>query len=152
MAGINGAPLPSPGNGQEAYKDGNENGIKAIVKDGEIITFGEITNQNPGVYQYVIYEKTPEESAQIPGVNYSDALYVVTVTVTDDGKGALAANVKMIQWENDAGQTTGTEVALGEPAVITNTFSAETAKISLLGDKYYIENGKETDPKEHLHS
>lgn len=96
----------------------------------------------------MIYEKTPEESAQIPGVNYSDALYVVTVTVTDDGKGALAANVKMIQWENDAGQTTGTEVALGEPAVITNTFSAETAKISLLGDKYYIENGKETDPKE----
>ena len=148
LAGINGAPLPSPGNGQEAYTDGQENGIKAIVKDGEIITFGEITYQNPGVYQYVIYEKTPEESAQIPGVNYSDALYVVTVTVTDDGKGALAANVKTIQWENDAGQTTGTEVAPGKPAVITNTFSAETAKISLLGDKYYIENGKETDPKE----
>lgn len=148
LVGINQAPLPTPGDKQEAYKDGKENGIKVTVKDGEVVTFGEITYKIPGEYKYVIYEKTPKESAQIPGVNYSDALYTVTVTVVDNGTGALDATVKMVQTENDAGQATGIEVDSGEPAVITNTFSAEEAKVSLLGKKHYEENGKETNPKE----
>lgn len=148
LAGINQAPLPAPGENQESYTDGKETGIRAMVKDGEIVTFGEITYVKPGIYRYVIYEKTPEESAQIPGVNYSDALYTVTVTVADNGNGALAADVNMVQTENDAGQATGTEVAPGEPAVITNTFTAEEAKVSLLGKKHYYENGKETNPKD----
>ena len=71
-------------------KDG---GFSATVKnaaDGSI-AFSAITYDAAGEYNYTIVEVIPTEKEE--GMTYDTHRYGVTVTVTDDGQGSLAAEV-----------------------------------------------------------
>ena len=65
--------------------------------------FGDITYTKPGVYTYQIHESA-ELSTLNPGVSESEALYEVTVTVTDEGHtGSLTVTSEMKQLLTDDG-------------------------------------------------
>ena len=65
--------------------------------------FGDITYTKPGVYTYEIHESA-ELSTLNPGVSESEALYGVTVTVTDEGHtGSLTVTSEMKQLLTDDG-------------------------------------------------
>ncbi len=69
---------------------------KADVADGKApISFGKITFAKAGVYKYEVKEKVPDDKAA--GMVYDDAARVITVTVTDDGNGKLAAAVTAVE-------------------------------------------------------
>lgn len=78
--------------------------------------FGDITYTKPGVYTYQIHESA-ELSTLNPGVSESEALYEVTVTVTDEGHtGRLTVASEMKKLLSDDGKkveppTTATEAA-----------------------------------------
>jgi|GEM_PF-2828450 len=65
-------------------------------------TFPGQTFTTPGTYVYTMSE-LPESA--IEGVSYSDALYVWTVTVTDDGHGALQASGVLTRSLDDGGES-----------------------------------------------
>lgn len=65
-------------------------------------SFGNVAYTRPGSYFYFISEEKPE--APVPGVTYSDALYPVTVTVTDNQQGALEASAQMRQTATTPGR------------------------------------------------
>ncbi len=57
--------------------------------DGSIV-FPEITYTEAGVYYYVVSEQIPDENEM--GITFDKTVYVVTVTVKDDGKGMLSVS------------------------------------------------------------
>ena len=66
--------------------------------------FGEIKYSSVGKYVYLINEAKGNES----GLNYSSAVYRVTVNVTDDGAGNLTASIEsMYRTFNDDATSTG---------------------------------------------
>lgn len=107
------------------------------------VAFDPITFDEPGVYEFTISEL----AGSAKGVTYDDATYAVTVTVTDDGAGALHAEVAYgtddgavptfvnaytppSPGEEDAGQIPGT----GDPGSAVALFAAAGAAM-LLGVK-----------------
>lgn len=59
------------------------------AKDGSV-TFGALTYEDPGAYNYVIREQKGEAG----GVQYDSAEHTVTVVVTDNGDGTLSAKAE----------------------------------------------------------
>ncbi len=74
-----GAPLPANTTVKNGYRG--------------IVDFGTITYQKAGTYQYTIRET----QGSLAGVTYDDTVYIITVTVTDNGQGALSAAVTKIE-------------------------------------------------------
>lgn len=109
--------------------------------------FGDITYTKPGVYTYQILESA-ELSTLNPGVSESEALYEVTVTVTDEGHtGRLTVASEMKKLLSDDGKkveppTTATEAAFVNKYraqdVSFDTVNAELNKI--LQGRDWIEN------------
>lgn len=128
------APLPA----------GAKNGYASLtVTDGKTHAFGDITYDRAGEYHYTVFEHTPtakDGEQALPGVDYSNALYNVTVTITDDGNGKLSnGGVVMTKAQNDDGTTAG-NVAVGDDvAAVTNTFKAKEANFGLLVTKKYAD-------------
>ncbi|MCL2317166.1 MAG: hypothetical protein FWC46_08810, partial [Actinomycetia bacterium] len=70
------------------------------------LTFPAQTFSSPGTYRYAITESS---DGPAPGVTYSQASYVWTVTVTDDGSGQLRATTALARALGDDGSpATGT--------------------------------------------
>lgn len=105
--------------------------------------FGTFTFTNPGTYQYVISEVIPQQGGTqiIPGITYDTTGYRLTVTVTDDGNGALQVSHVKIEsspriepdtWEvkYDAG-TLPTQ----QYSMFTNTYDATLQKVTFTGHK-----------------
>ena len=67
--------------------DAEGNVIEAVNAADGTVTFETITYTEPGTYVYTLAEKAGE----VGGVTYSDAVYTVTVVVTDDLQGNLTA-------------------------------------------------------------
>ena len=113
------------------------------VKNGDIFSFGTIAFTEPNTYTYYISEVTPVSDEQIAGLRYSDAVYKVTVTVKDTGKGTLeVTDKKMEQTFTDDGASK--DPAINVPAVddrliakITNTFSNATSNAPIRIHKHY---------------
>ncbi|MBW3093360.1 hypothetical protein KIH79_10595, partial [Bifidobacterium sp. 82T10] len=131
------APLPA----------GADNGYAALtVTDSGVHAFGDITYAKAGTYEYNLYEHTPtanDGKHAIPGIDYSNALYHVTVKVTDDGNGKLSIDSKngvvVTKTSNDDGsdyKNPDTPVAF-DKARFTNYFNAESINFSLLATKKY---------------
>ena len=81
-----------------------------------------ISYTKEGTYNYTIYESIPAN--KLGGVTYTTATYDVTVTVTDDGKGALVATVGGITVE-------GTGIAdLTDSVVFENRYEADPSRIA----------------------
>lgn len=100
-------------------------------------SFGNVVYMKPGSYFYFISEAKPE--APVPGVTYSDALYLVTVTVTDNQQGALEASAQMRQTRDDAGEGVASR-PIGGPARFVNGFDAEMVGFAPVARKEYIDH------------
>ena len=114
---------------------------KVTVSDKNNITkaFGNITFTKPGTYEYQITEKDPGENGK-PGVSYSNAVYTVTVRVTDDnGTLKTAAEMKKSHNEN------GTELALAtvaadKTATFKNVYDTNSESVSVKATKVFVDH------------
>lgn len=101
--------------------------------------FGDITYTKPGVYTYQIHESA-ELSTLNPGVSESEALYEVTVTVTDKGHaGNLTVTSEMKKLLSDDGNkveppTTATEAAF------VNKYDTSEVMWAPVGEKKYTDS------------
>lgn len=101
--------------------------------------FGDITYTKPGVYTYQIHESA-ELSTLNPGVSESEALYEVTVTVTDEGHtGRLTVASEMKKLLSDNGEkveppTTATEAAF------VNKYDTSEVMWAPVGEKKYTDS------------
>lgn len=99
--------------------------------------FGDITYTKPGVYTYEIHESA-ELSTLNPGVSESEALYEVTVTVTDKNHtGKLSVESEMKQLLTDDGNK------VEQPATsasFVNEFNKSEAKWAPIGAKEYTDS------------
>lgn len=102
-------------------------------------SFGDITYTKPGVYTYQISESA-ELSTLNPGVSESEALYEVTVTVTDKGHtGNLTVASEMKKLLSDDGNkveppTTATEAAF------VNKYDTSEVMWAPVGEKKYTDS------------
>lgn len=113
--------------------EGTPDGIKVPFN------FGDITYTKPGVYTYQIHESA-ELSTLNPGVSESEALYEVTVTVTDEGHtGRLTVASEMKKLLSDDGEkveppTTATEAAF------VNKYDTSEVMWTPVGEKKYTDS------------
>ena len=119
-------------------------GIKTAevtVSDKNNITkaFGDITFTEPGTYEYQIIEKDPGENRK-PGVSYSNEVYTVTVTVTDDN-GTLKAAAKMKKTHDDNGTKLATAtVAADKTATFKNVYNADSESVVIRAVKNFTDH------------
>lgn len=102
-------------------------------------SFGDIAYTKPGVYTYRINESA-DLSTLNPGVSASEALYEVTVTVTDEGHtGNLTVTSEMKKLLSDDGEkveppTTATEAAF------VNKYDTSEVMWAPVGEKKYTDS------------
>ena len=103
--------------------------------------FGDITFDTPGEYRYTIQENGDPEQP-IAGIDYSDAIYRVTVMVGDYGTGSLVIDsVKIELMYDDGGNLANTEnegtPVEGDTMAFKNTYNASTDTEGIQGKKVY---------------
>lgn len=99
--------------------------------------FGDITYTKPGVYTYQIHESA-ELSTLNPGVSESEALYEVTVTVTDEGHtGRLTVASEMKKLLSDDGNTVESPATV---ASFVNEYDTQEVKWAPVGEKKYTDS------------
>ena len=99
--------------------------------------FGDITYTKPGVYTYEIRE-SKELSVLNPGVSASEALYEVTVTVTDEGHtGNLTVNSEMKKLLSDDGNTVESPATV---ASFVNKYDTSEVMWAPVGEKKYTDS------------
>lgn len=115
----NGAPMP----------EGSTDGKMTVenAQDGTI-AFGTITYDAVGEYVYTVVENKPVEENEDGeyvhnGVTYSQLTYTVTVTVTDNGLGALTAEVSSVD-----------NHGVKDPVEFANRYKAASVTVNLEGD------------------
>lgn len=141
LTGIDGAPMP------EGASDG-----KAILQmtqsegtpgnAGVPFHFGDITYTKPGTYVYNIVEARAGDGYDVsilPGMSVSQALYRVTVTVTDEAHdGTLKVESAMLRLKDDTGATLADGAGVKtDRAAFTNVFDVKEAEWDLRGTKNY---------------
>lgn len=141
LTGIDGAPMP------EGVSDG-----KAILQmtqsegtpDNAAVPFhfGDITYTKPGIYVYNIVEARAGDGYDVsilPGMSVSQALYRVTVTVTDEAHdGTLKVESTMLCLKDDTGATLADGAGVKtDRAAFTNVFDVKEAEWDLRGTKNY---------------
>lgn len=145
LTGIDGAPMP------EGVSDG-----KAILQmtqsegtpDNAAVPFhfGNITYTKPGTYVYNIVEARAGDGYDVsilPGMSVSQALYRVTVTVTDEAHdgthgGTLKVESTMLRLKDDTGATLADGAGVKtDRAAFTNVFDVKEAEWDLRGTKNY---------------
>lgn len=79
----------------ESVEDGNPmpEQTRVVICDTDEASFGPITYTKPGDYQYKIYQ----EKGNAEHFIYDEAVFTVTVRVTNDGAGGLAATIWAIK-------------------------------------------------------
>lgn len=101
--------------------------------------FGDITYTKPGVYTYEIRE-SEALSVLNPGVSASEALYEVTVTVTDEGHtGNLTVNSEMKKLLSDDGDKVEPSTTV-PPASFVNEYDTQEVKWAPVGEKKYTDS------------
>ena len=141
LTGKDGAPMP------EGASDG-----KAILQmtqsegtpDNAAVPFhfGNIAYTKPGTYVYNIVEARAGDGYDVsilPGMSVSQALYRVTVTVTDEAHdGTLKVESTMLRLKNDTGATLADGAGVKtDRAAFTNVFDVKEAEWDLRGTKNY---------------
>lgn len=101
--------------------------------------FGDIAYTKPGVYTYEIRE-SEALSVLNPGVSASEALYEVTVTVTDEGHtGNLTVNSEMKKLLSDDGDKVEPSTMV-PPASFVNEYDTQEVKWAPVGEKKYTDS------------
>lgn len=109
--------------------------------DAYTASFGDITFDTPGEYCYTIQENGDPEQP-IAGIDYSDAIYRVTVMVGDNRTGSLVIDsVKIELMYDDGGNLANTEnegtPVEGDTMAFKNTYNASTDTEGIQGKKVY---------------
>lgn len=99
LEGAEGAPMPEADEGAGVVANGDGTVTKTVSAathkvdgfDAADFGFGPIRFERAGEYAYTAREVVPAGAAANPGITYDDHTAKVTVTVTDDGAGRLAA-------------------------------------------------------------
>lgn len=101
--------------------------------------FGDITYTKPGVYTYEIRESA-ESSTLNPGVNASEALYEVTVTVADEGHtGNLTVTSEMKKLLSDDGDKVEPPTTVPSASFV-NEYDTQEVKWAPVGEKKYTDS------------
>ena len=141
LTGIDGAPMPE---GSENDKFALQLSQSEGTPEGQRVgfNFGDITYTKPGTYVYNIVEARAGDGYDVsilPGMSVSQALYRVTVTVTDEAHdGTLKVESTMLRLKDDTGATLGDGAGeKADYASFTNVFDVDEAEWDLRGTKYY---------------
>ncbi len=130
-----GVPMPEGANNGKATVEVTQDGASADTPVS--FNFGDITYTKPGVYTYEIRE-SKELSVLNPGVSASEALYEVTVTVTDEGHtGNLTVNSEMKKLLSDDGNTVESPATV---ASFVNEYDTQEVKWEPVGEKKYTDS------------
>ena len=130
-----GVPVPEGANNGKATVEVTQDGASADTPVS--FNFGDITYTKPGVYTYEIRE-SKELSVLNPGVSASEALYEVTVTVTDEGHtGNLTVNSEMKKLLSDDGNTVESPATV---ASFVNEYDTQEVKWAPVGEKKYTDS------------
>ncbi|OUO89482.1 hypothetical protein B5F40_10835 [Gordonibacter sp. An230] len=87
-------------------------------------TFGDIAFTEPGTYEYSLFEQAADAGGNAAsGLDYSSALYTLTVDVTSDGQGHLVASPTLAAVTDDAGEPAEDASGCGLTARFGNTYS-----------------------------
>lgn len=133
--GYVGVPMPEGANNGKATVEVTQDGASADTPVS--FNFGDITYTKPGVYTYEIRE-SKELSVLNPGVSASEALYEVTVTVTDEGHtGNLTVNSEMKKLLSDDGNTVESPATV---ASFVNEYDTQEVKWAPVGEKKYTDS------------
>lgn len=136
------APMPDGAVAVEG-QDGVKSLVATATKGAPEGTFGAVEFTAPGEYVYTVSERQGAE----PGVSYSGETYTVTVTVEDNGQGALVATSKVVKNSKANGKAikaADAEVA-GGVAAFTNGFNAKQANVVLKAHKNFVDNSGKKD-------
>lgn len=103
--------------------------------------FGDITYTKPGVYTYQINESA-DLSTLNPGVSASEALYEVTVTVTDEGHtgNLTVTSAEMKKLISDDGEKVADTESGANEAVFVNEYDTQEVKWAPVGEKKYTDS------------
>lgn len=130
-----GVPMPEGANNGKATVEVTQDGASADTPVS--FNFGDITYTKPGVYTYEIRE-SKALSVLNPGVSASEALYEVTVTVTDEGHtGNLTVNSEMKKLLSDDGNTVESPATV---ASFVNEYDTQEVKWVPVGEKKYTDS------------
>lgn len=130
-----GVPMPEGANNGKATVEVTQDGASADTPVS--FNFGDITYTKPGVYTYEIRE-SKELSVLNPGVSASEALYEVTVTVTDEGHtGNLTVNSEMKKLLSDDGNTVESPATV---ASFVNEYDTQEVEWAPVGEKKYTDS------------
>lgn len=109
--------------------------------DQKTASFGDITFNASGQYRFRVEELSDADQGITPimGIDYSGAIYRVTVDVADAGQGKLEiASVLIEQMINDdGGQGSGT--VRGDTMAFENRYVSDQASETLQGTKFYTD-------------
>ena len=141
LTGIDGAPMPK---GSENDKFALQLSQSEGTPEGQRVgfNFGDITYTKPGTYVYNIVEARAGDGYDVsilPGMSVSQALYRVTVTVTDEAHdGTLKVESTMLRLKDDTGATLADGAGVEtNRAAFTNVFDVKEAEWDLRGTKNY---------------
>lgn len=141
LTGIDGAPMPE---GSENDKFALQLSQSEGTPEGQRVgfSFGDITYTKPGTYVYNIVEARAGDGYDVsilPGMSVSQALYRVTVTVTDEAHdGTLVVTSTMLRLKDDSGATLADGAGVKtDRAAFTNVFDVKEAEWDLRGTKNY---------------
>ena len=141
LTGIDGAPMPEgASDGKAILQMTQSEGTPGNAAAG--FNFGDITYTKPGTYVYNIVEARAGDGYDVtilPGMSVSQALYRMTVTVTDEAHdGTLKVESTMLRLKDDTGATLadGTGVKTDRAAFV-NVFDVDEAEWDLRGTKNY---------------
>lgn len=141
LTGIDGAPMPE---GSENDKFALQLSQSEGTPEGQRVdfNFGDITYTKPGTYVYNIVEARAGDGYDVsilPGMSVSQALYRVTVTVTDEAyDGTLKVESTMLRLKDDTGATLADGAGVKtDRAAFVNVFDVDEAEWDLRGTKHY---------------
>lgn len=141
LTGIDGAPMPENSvDGKFALGLTQSEGTTESTAVG--FNFGDITYTKPGTYVYNIVEARAGDGYDVsilPGMSVSQALYRVTVTVTDEAHdGTLKVESTMLRLKDDTGATLADGAGVKtDRAAFVNVFDVDEAEWDLRGTKHY---------------
>ncbi len=141
LTGIDGAPMPKNSvDGKFVLELTRPEGTPGSAAVG--FNFDDITYTKPGTYVYNIVEARAGDGYDVsilPGMSVSQALYRVTVTVTDEAHdGTLKVESTMLRLKDDTGATLADGAGVEtNRAAFTNVFDVKEAEWDLRGTKHY---------------
>lgn len=141
LTGIDGAPMPKNSvDAKFVLELTRPEGTPGSAAVG--FNFDDITYTKPGTYVYNIVEARAGDGYDVsilPGMSVSQALYRVTVTVTDEAHdGTLKVESTMLRLKDDTGATLADGAGVEtNRAAFTNVFDVKEAEWDLRGTKHY---------------